>query len=772
MRNDSVSLKLAGFLILAFWIAYKLLPARIFLPANDLPNWYYYSSFQRRAALPAKIVAVAIDDYSMNKMPERWPWKRSAYAELFKALDREGARTIALDVVLKGSSEDAQDDLSVADTLQGLKSKVVLGYDFDFKNLSPGVISDAIPKNMYIPGMLNTLRDQDGAIRKLRLSLTAKSQVYYSLSVMAVSAFLDKPPEKVVSSLRSIKDSRFRGYSNFQDNYFYINYTDIQHQKDRSIPVVSFYDIIHNMEQLKIEWGRDLFNDSLVIVYPATEIRHDIHPTPLGKMFGGFVHINGIINILSGSGVYSPGFIPVAMLLLSALMLFLAIRTGNFSLALTTFAAVIAINVFSALILWKFHIKTDFFRVVAFATIFYASATAYQSLIFLARLAAIKDRATIDPLRGLYTLRYFRYRLELESRRRKLRLIMVHMKHFRENTEDIAIDVLKDAWVRIHSALSKVQRYWAGYSMEEIVGFSSDNPRRLEAVLTALHDDISEIFAGLELKVEVRICAVECKKDGMFSDMFSTLARHARSLTANVLVLPSMKMLPSGQVSAQTAGSQSQFLDGFAEDIEEKNRQLMNLYEKLKAEHDKTKEAFYQIITSLVNALEARDPYTQGHSRRVANYALLMAERLGWDQEQKDRLHKASLLHDLGKIGIPDSILHKKDKLTDEEFNFIKQHEIFAINILKPLKELDEILPWILYHHEKWDGTGYPYGLGADAIPVASQIIALSDVYDALTTGRDYKKSLSKQDAIAIILKDKGTHFSPDLADIFVSVIP
>jgi len=198
---------------------------------------------------------------------------------------------------------------------------------------------------------------------------------------------------------------------------------------------------------------------------------------------------------------------------------------------------------------------------------------------------------------------------------------------------------------------------------------------------------------------------------------------------------------------------------------------LLDLYEKLKAEHDKTKDAFYQIITSLVNALEARDPYTKGHSNRVAEYALKMADRLGWPQDQKEKLRKASMLHDLGKIGIPDAILHKKGRLTNEEFNFIKQHEIFGVNILKPLKDIEDILPWILYHHEKWDGTGYPHGLGGDSIPLASQIISLADVYDALTTGRDYKKAMTKQEAIDIIMQGKGNSFSPRLADIFISIL-
>jgi HD-GYP domain-containing protein (c-di-GMP phosphodiesterase class II) len=149
----------------------------------------------------------------------------------------------------------------------------------------------------------------------------------------------------------------------------------------------------------------------------------------------------------------------------------------------------------------------------------------------------------------------------------------------------------------------------------------------------------------------------------------------------------------------------------------------------------------------------------------------LLAERLGWNKEDKDKLKKAALLHDLGKIGIPDSILHKKGQLTDQEFDFIKKHEVIAVKILEPLKEIAEIMPWILYHHERWDGKGYPHGLGGNSIPQAAQVISLSDVFDALTTGRDYKTAMSYEQALGEILKNKGTQFNPELADNFAEAI-
>jgi putative nucleotidyltransferase with HDIG domain len=772
VKSDTQDLKLLFVCVCSLLVAYFLVPARFSLHFNDFPNQYYYSAFGRNARIPVKIVGVAIDDYSLNHMPARWPWQRSVYASLLRNLDGQGARAIGFDVVLKGVSEDAQDTQVLVEALRSIKSKVVLGYDFDFKQMLPGSISEDIPQNLYLSGMLNTLQDEDSALRKSRVLCRVNNQVYYSFAVVMAGTYLGKSPAEVASSIRTVRDRRFLEYLNFEDDYFYVNYEVKQYQSSGTVPIVSFYDVLNNMDKLKAEWGADFLRDSLVLVYPAAEIRHDIHMTSLGKMPGGFVHLNGIINILSGTGVDSPGFIPCLFILASAAALFLVLRSGDFQLSLVAFAAVLFFNFVAALLLWHFHFKADFFRIILFSTLFFIGSGAYKSLEFLARLNAIKDRATIDPLRGVYTLRYFRYRLELEARRRKVYVLMVYLEHLKENTEDISVDRLKALWNRILPVLSKIHGCWATYSTDEIVGLSVEDQPRLEARMQPLKDELDDIFASLDQKVVIKACAVQFRKEWSVTEFLGALSLKARSLVAGALLIRDFQIVRPGQAaSAQGAGDQAQLLDGLAEDIEEKNRQLLNLYEKLKVEHGKTKEAFYQIIMSLVNALEARDAYTQGHSQRVANYALALADKLGWQQDQKERLRKASLLHDLGKIGIPDAILHKRGQLTEEEFAVIKQHEILAVNILKPLTEIEDILPWILYHHEKWDGTGYPHGLGGDAIPLASQIIAVADVYDALTTGRDYKAAVNRADSIAILIKGKGTHFNPDLVDKFVPII-
>jgi putative nucleotidyltransferase with HDIG domain len=206
-------------------------------------------------------------------------------------------------------------------------------------------------------------------------------------------------------------------------------------------------------------------------------------------------------------------------------------------------------------------------------------------------------------------------------------------------------------------------------------------------------------------------------------------------------------------------------------DAEEKNIELLRFVKELKEAEKKTEEAYFQLISSLIAALESKDPYTKGHSQRVCDYAFMLAVNLNLSEEEKEVIRKAALLHDLGKIGIPDSILHKKGKLTEEEFSVIKEHEIFSAKILEPIKEFKDVIPSILHHHENFDGSGYPHGLAADFIPLGARIIAISDIFDALTTGRDYKYAMSIAEAVKELNNIKGKKLDPHLVDSFIEAL-
>jgi len=173
---------------------------------------------------------------------------------------------------------------------------------------------------------------------------------------------------------------------------------------------------------------------------------------------------------------------------------------------------------------------------------------------------------------------------------------------------------------------------------------------------------------------------------------------------------------------------------------------------------------------SLVYAIEAKDTYTRGHSERVNHLCMLMAESLGLDEEQKNVLNWASILHDVGKIGIPESILNKPGKLNDDEYEIIKAHPLKGYTILRPLDQLEASLPGILYHHERYDGGGYPRGLKGEEIPLASRIIAIADTFDAISSSRAYRGAKPRKEALKIVKEVAGTQLDSGLVEVFEAV--
>ena len=176
------------------------------------------------------------------------------------------------------------------------------------------------------------------------------------------------------------------------------------------------------------------------------------------------------------------------------------------------------------------------------------------------------------------------------------------------------------------------------------------------------------------------------------------------------------------------------------------------------------------IVKSLVHAIEVKDLYTRGHSERVNRYCMMMADRLDLDKEDKENLHWASILHDIGKIGIPESILTKPEDLDDEEYGLVKNHSLKGFEILQPIEQLAGSLPGILYHHERYDGKGYPEGLKGEAIPLYARIIAVADTFDAITSDRAYRSSRHAENALSIMKHAAGSQLDAELFEIFQKI--
>ncbi|MDK2922846.1 MAG: hypothetical protein PWQ90_287 [Pseudothermotoga sp.] len=173
----------------------------------------------------------------------------------------------------------------------------------------------------------------------------------------------------------------------------------------------------------------------------------------------------------------------------------------------------------------------------------------------------------------------------------------------------------------------------------------------------------------------------------------------------------------------------------------------------------------------MAKSLEMRDSYTSGHSERAAELAYRIAKALGLSEKLCERIKMACTLHDVGKIGIPDYILGKPEKLSDSEFEIIKTHPTKSEQLLKSVRGMREEAKWVRHHHERWDGLGYPDGLSGEQIPLPSRIIAIADIYEALTSDRPYRRAYSREEAIEMIREMSGTVLDPRVVDAFLKVI-
>jgi putative nucleotidyltransferase with HDIG domain len=214
------------------------------------------------------------------------------------------------------------------------------------------------------------------------------------------------------------------------------------------------------------------------------------------------------------------------------------------------------------------------------------------------------------------------------------------------------------------------------------------------------------------------------------------------------------------------------------EELEKRNRELTLLLEsafELKSGLTLTDHPFsISVIHSLVLALDSRDPYTAGHSSRVALYSLWIARELGVSEEESKHFYRSALMHDIGKIGVPDRVLLKADSLNDEEFQIMISHTTIGARILskmEPEERMIQATEVAKYHHEKMDGSGYPEGLGGDRIPFFARIVAVADAFDAMTTDRPYAHGISYQEGVDEIIRCTGTHFDPEVVKAFESVM-
>ena len=204
--------------------------------------------------------------------------------------------------------------------------------------------------------------------------------------------------------------------------------------------------------------------------------------------------------------------------------------------------------------------------------------------------------------------------------------------------------------------------------------------------------------------------------------------------------------------------------------IEQMN-EIKSINEELKTTNERLEKAYLESIETLRYTVEAKDRYTRGHSDRVSAFSVLIGKKVNLPEQDLDTLKIGGLFHDIGKIGVPDLIIQKEGKLTDEEFAEIKKHPSIGVHILSNASIFKDIIPIVEHHHERYDGTGYPSGLKGEDIPYFARIAAIADSFDAMTSKRSYRDSLPLDVVKNEFKKNRGTQFDPELDDLFLDIL-
>ena len=396
------------------------------------------------------------------------------------------------------------------------------------------------------------------------------------------------------------------------------------------------------------------------------------------------------------------------------------------------------------------------------------------------RLVAMiaQNRGIIAAVRGEFSLALVHYRASLEAYRRLGHvpqlcgvLNNIGMVHTDLGQWDDAERAFTEAVDAANAAGDVVTRVLIDVNIAELAIARDDFVRARSVCLASLRraKKIGDESVEAELLKHLGVVARETGHHTSAEKHFDRADALARA-RQNILL------------EAEIARERSDLLTRqgrFRETVQNLNR-AHRLFADLRAQHDlrdidrrsmRVEGTFLDVVRQWGESIESKDAYTQGHCVRVADLGCAIARRLGWDDRRLFWFRVGALLHDVGKIDVPAEILNKPGRLTSEEWALMRAHPEAGVELLRGIDFPEDVLPIVLSHHEKWDGTGYPHGLAGESIPLSARILGLADVYDALVTDRSYRAGLQHAEAIKIMAQDAGSHFDPSLFREFEAVI-
>ncbi len=755
-------------------------------------DWRIRHNTHKKTSDVPKIAIIGITDEDM-KLLGRWPWPRSRYAELIDYLKEGGASVIAFDMFFDlPDKEDPKNDKALSDAARNADITVFPSWSSTAhlirKKSVNGVYTGRLIENIEIisdsakrVGHLNVFYDNDGVARRAPIQIAGINGKKRFMP-LALAVFLEHkgieqefefhPGNSLkVGELNIPLDSK---------SCIPINYIDFERQvhiyqgthakwlekigQEKPITLYSFSNVSpHNEKRLPAEG----FKDKIVFIGIATPgSEQDVHVTPFGRKFGIFIQANLLYNFLTGNLIRIPGpvhtlLIMTGLSIIIGLLIFRShIRGSTYVLlvgGLLLLSAITAIVTFTGLVLFqKLNIMID---MMPFITMFLmhvgtclavnlssASGESAMRDLELNLLLEVGEITTSKDESKEYSLKNFQEDIQITS---ALAVPSKPPVEFLEpikritHCEAVALYILDDK--------TKDFKYNASTGLDA----KKDESQRIASIVNKwIHSDGKPIWidnVSRHPDLALLNSHIRC---------FLGIPLVVKKNTIGILYLynklPS-KFSPFSEFTAEELRLISSFTHQIAVAIENHR-----LYSDI---HD----IFLDYIKSIATALDARDAYTHGHSRRVASFSVGIGKELGLSEGELEFIELSSIIHDIGKIGIKEEVLNNPYRLTDEETKIIQTHVVKGSEILEPMTRLHVLMPGVRNHHERYDGNGYPDGLRGEETHLIARIIAVADAYDAMTTDRVYRKGLSYEEACQELEKGAGTQFDPKLTIAFIN---
>ncbi len=755
-------------LVLLLW--YLIFASQFFsAPQSKLDNLVAEQSFWFFNQPPKEaeeITIVAIDEASRRRLNLKWPWKRSVTARLIDNIASFSPKVIGLDIVFSGKSEEGEDRALIS----ALKShpNMVLSYVLQ-KDSQEKPVQDFIDAASSL-GFLNKPL-QGGVIEKARTFYANDDrQGIFSLEMEVLFSYLGLNKERI--SIRS--EGVFLDGDLFvpsPQGVLPLNYL-VHPSQFKIIPASSVLE--EKVNPLD-------FKDKIVLVGATDPLIHDEYRTPLGVWPGVTIVANSLVMLLGKRFVHSVSSeLNFLVVFIVGLLIIFMNRPSKFlrNSFLTLLLSVLAYISFVYL-----RAKDIQF---SYLSILFSGATAffvpnlyrYSNLLYLSN--RLKNLSITDPLTGFYSLRFFLLQLD-EKLKRTQELVFVALKieNYKRLTLRLNFEQIKLLTKLLGDRLrSQVEDHFKSAFFSRI---SNDTVGIV--IELARKGDIETFFEDFLQKTGARDWALEGKKihislQGVLIHKSKIKMGKSNDMIYQMETLfkkkPSERMfvaeLEEG-LSEQRKTRYRDILDFIAYDWEERNRDLENGLREVLEANKRLDRLNWGALTALARAIDAKSKWTAGHSERVTRLALGMGRVLGLAQEELENLHRAGLLHDIGKIGTPAELIDKSARLTNAEQQVVNEHPIIGERILEPIEAYAQVIPIVRQHHEWFNGHGYPDGLAGAAITVGARILAVADVYDALCSERPYRAAMDPDQVLQMIKERSGSHFDPAVVNAFFKVI-